>query len=383
MTHSSTDPFVKIRGYRSQPKTISEQKEPGLPRPFVQQTIRVENYTSYHIATYGTFGLRTYIPPFNARLRNFVRVELTISIHQSAGIDYLAFNGLLRDLSEQQIQTLQEFFEAQDLNTCNSLRQTRLLCLHWDVPVDQIAHSPCGVLIESLGIVLQIHDPKQCSSEHYSVWHRPQPIADSTDGGIKAVFNKHDSVVKGVWVNLGGPKPIKICDNQNDTSSPEGLVVVMNGETLELELSEMTHHGFYLTGATAAAAHANTNAEQAAAHKQFIAEQDKLLDREEKQLDREDKRQDKERDFAWRETEREDKRENVMYERTFKEDVVHQDRRNKEHDRHQQIIDKEPQRKIAKLNAMFAPLTIPLVAIVTAAKLYVELKKIYESTREQ
>lgn len=383
MSQSSIDPFNRIRGYHVHP-TTGPKANSLLGRASVQHSIRVENHTKYYIASYGAFGLRTYLNPFQGHNAGFVRVELTITIHQSAGIDYLSMDQLMPDLSEEQRQALQAFLQAQDINLTNAQRVNRILYVYWDIPVTEIQNSIGGVFIKQLGLVLQIHDPQQCASEHHSIWYKPS-LQETVvpEDGIHAVFNKHDSVVKGIYINFAGNKPIKICDNLNDPSRPEGLSVVMNGEHLELGLSDMVAHGFYMTAVQAAAAHTSTNAEQIAAHKQHIAEVDK-------QIDREEKRSDKERDYQWRETERQDKRESIQWEREFKSDTVNNDRRAKEQDRSDRREDKQYDRqqqridkRVPRINAWIGAFTSALGAVALALKYIPEIKKQYETLAEQ
>lgn len=360
MSQSSIDPFNRIRGYHVHP-TTGPKTSSLLGRASVQHSIRVENHTKHYIASYGAFGLRTYLNPFQGHNAGFVRVEVTITIHQSAGIDYLSMDQLMPDLSEDQRQALQAFLQAQDINLTNAQRVNRILYIYWDVPVAEIQNSIGGVFIKQLGLVLQIHDPQQCASEHHSIWYRPS-LQETVvpEDGIHAVFNKHDSVVKGIYINFAGNKPIKICDNLNDPSRPEGLSVVMNGEHLELGLSDLVANGFYLTAVAAAAAHTATNAEQAAAHKHHIAEVDK-------QIDREEKRSDKDREYQWRETERQDKRESIHWEREFKEDTVKHDRCSKEQDREDRRSDKQFDRRfqlITKLLGMPKEVTAAVASVV-------------------
>lgn len=361
MSQSSIDPFVRIRGYRNHPKTIPEKSDERFNRPFYQQSIRVENFTNRRIACYSNFGLRTIIPPFNARITDTVRIELTLSIHQGAVLDYLAMESLMEDLSLEQIKHLHDFFEAQEA----TLGITRKLHLHWDIPLEELKHAPCGVLVEKLGVVVQIHNPELDATEHFVAAYRPPPVVAEEVSGLIATFNKHDTVVKGVWINIGGVKPIKLCSNQNDTNRPEGLTVVMDGETLELTLSEMAQRGFYLSAMTASAAHTTTNAEQTAVYKQFVSDQDKLIDREDKKADK---------DF-----ERAEKRANQEYDRAFKEDERIEKRSDKAYDREQALIDRTSSRKMTSWHNGYTKI-IGVFAVVTAGvKLAVDIKKYYDT----
>lgn len=366
MSQSGTDPFQRISDFVRQPSTnaVLDKSPARVHRPYVQETIIVENLTTVNIATYSGFGVRTVLPFYNKRPENVVRVELTIVIPKTASFDFLSVDSLMVQLSHTQQQQVLSFFDALDSSdylTKNSVTFN----LHWDIPLELLRRSPHGVLIEGINQVVQIHDSEQDRSELYPATYHPPVLAVEPVHGLTGSFNKHDAIVKGIWVNIKGTTPIQICDNLNDTSKPEGLAVHMNGEWRHLKLDELAIHGFYLTPMQATGAHTTTTAEQTTAHKQFVADQDKLVEREEKRADKE--------------YDRTEKKANLEYDRSVKDDERTEKRTDKAYDREQTLIDKAPVRRSSAWNAKYAPILTSLAAVTATLKFVLEIKKHYDT----
>uniref|UniRef100_A0AB39CD95 Virion structural protein n=1 Tax=Pseudomonas phage RVTF4 TaxID=3236931 RepID=A0AB39CD95_9VIRU len=368
MSQSGIDPFNRIDGYTSAPRTTPRMERGSVLKPYVQETVVVENLTTTAIATYSGMGIRTILPSFNQRPENVVRIELKLVVPKSTTIDFLALDTLMHRLSKDQRDQILDFYGALDKDDY-FIQNSVTLHLHWDIPMELLRRSPYGVLVEGINQVVQIYDRDADPTDLYPATYQPPPLAIEPTEGLLGTFNKHDRAVKGIWVNIKGTTPIKICNNLNDVTKPEGFSVLMNEEWQHLSIDELAFHGFYLTPMQATAAHTNTTAEQTTAHKQFIADQDK-------QFDRDEKRADKEYD-------RNEKKANQEYERSFKEDDRAEKRSDKAYDREQTLIDKTPVRRNAEWQSKAAPVILAFSVVSVVIKGVIEIKKFIDTLVEE
>lgn len=370
MSQSGIDPFNRMGAYARAPSTQSMfDKTPSrINRPYVQETVIVENLTTVNIATYSGIGVRTILPFYNKRPENVVRVELTITIPKSATFDFLAIDSLMVQLSHEQRQQVLTFFDALDKDDY-LIRNSVTFNLHWDVPMELLKRSPHGVLIEGINQVIQIHHPDTDRTELFPAFYQPPPLGFEPTEGLTGTFNKHDNVVRGIWVNIKGTIPIQICSNLNDTSLPEGFSVLMNGKWCHLGIDQLAFHGFYLTPMQATAAHSLTTAEQTTAHKQWLIDQEKMVDREEKRADKE--------------YDRTEKKASQEYDRTFKEEDRIDKRTDKVYDREQALIDKAPLRKQSLWNARATPFLVAITVGTAVMRGILEFKKFYDTLAEK
>lgn len=360
MTECSKDPFKRVSNTSKLPNRLpdlDDYKVRGIGgMPFVQFTTLIINQTNKRIATYNHLGLRTIIPKDPEALNGVVRVQMSFTTNGTL-IDYSSMGHLMHLLSDAQVESIYSFLKALDQDT------TRNLVLFWDIPLDELRHNPNGVSIEALGLVVQLDDPALETTDLIRADTRYIAAPDKLTG-LTAHFNKIDRTVHGIWINIKGTTPLKLCSNQCDPNLPEGLTVVMNGEQQTYTLDEMALNGFYMSAATASTSHTVTAAEANTVHKQYIQENKESIERQAKEEDRRYERTVKEEDKQW--------------DRSFKEKERDVKLEDKQYDREQVIIDKAPQRSVAWTMQRLGVISAVVVLASSLIKVGLEVKKTYD-----
>lgn len=360
MTDCSKDPFKRICNPTEFPNRHAEHDHykirGGSGLPYVQFTTLVINQTNKRIATYNQLGLRTVIPKDTSAFKGFVRIQMSYTTNGTI-IDFSSMSHLMNLLDEEKITLIYNFLLGLDQDI------SRTMVLYWDIPVETLLLNPNGICIEPLGLVVQLDDP---AIETGDLLRADQKYIAAPEEltGLTAVFNKIDRSIHGVWINIKGTTPLKLCPNQNDPNLPEGLTVVMNGEQNNYTLDEMALNGFYMSAATASTSHTVTAAEANTVHKQYVQENKDNIERQIKDEDRRYERTTKEEDKQW--------------DRSFKEKERDIKLDDKQYDREQVIIDRAPQRSVSWIMQRIGVASAVVVLATGLLRACVEVKKTYE-----
>lgn len=346
-SNPTVDPFHRIYGTEGLPANVSKYRTDSLDemplKPHCRTSVTIMNYTGLSVATYDTTGIRVVHPAHPTPLGGVVRVQYALHLYGTK-LDHASMRSMMHHIPDQHVLDIAAILEY-------NISPHRSLYLHWDIPVDLLRNNVNGVAIEWLGVVIQL-------TEYPGRTHlfAPYELASSAIqspekfSGIMAYFNKSDIAVDGVWINYNGNTPQLLCTNQKDPNLPEGLTVFMNGEEKRYTLDEMRAGGYYMSYATACAAHASSASEANAIHKATIQEAKDFKDRIQKE---EDKRY-----------EREAAKEKQQYERDVKKDERIARLEEMLYNREQTQIDKAHARGFGKVTQNITA-TLSIIALFT------------------